>query len=53
MKHNLADNLFLGSALGAIITLSNINQIVSILAGLAASGSGLMAIRYYYLKSKK
>jgi hypothetical protein len=40
------------SILGAVVTISNIQPIVSLLAGLVAIVSGIFAIRYYYWKTK-
>jgi hypothetical protein len=40
------------SILGAVVTISNIQPIVSLLAGLVAIVSGVFAIRYYYWKTK-
>jgi len=41
------------SAFGAYISLVSIESYVSITAGLVAIVSGIFAIRYYYIKSKK
>jgi hypothetical protein len=45
--------LLLISWLSAYISIGSIQQIVSLGSGLVAIGSGIMAIRYYYIKSKK
>ena len=41
------------SVLSAIISVSTIQPIVTLLAGLIAIISGVMAIRYYYNATKK
>ena len=40
------------SILGAVVTISSIQPIVSLFAGLVAIVSGIFAIRYYYWKTK-
>jgi len=40
------------TTLGAIISIVSIQSVVSICAGVVAIVSGIMAIRYYYIKSK-
>ena len=40
------------SVIGAVITMSSIQPIVSLFAGLVAIISGIIAIRYYYWKTK-
>ena len=40
------------SILGAVVTISSIQPIVSLCAGLVAIVSGIFAIRYYYWKTK-
>ena len=40
------------SVIGAVITMSSIQPIVSLFAGLVAIISGIFAIRYYYWKTK-
>lgn len=53
MSINNGGNIYLSSSVvGAVISFSSIQQFVSIIAGITAIGSGLMAIRYYYIKSK-
>lgn len=41
------------SILGAVTTISSIQPLVSLCAGLIAIISGLFAIRYYYWETKK
>ena len=41
------------SVLSAIVSVSTIQPIVTLLAGLIAIVSGIMAIRYYYNATKK
>lgn len=58
MKHNLndtaADGLAATSLLSWLAHLStSLQPIISAFAGIVAIISGLFAIRYYYLKSKK
>jgi len=43
-----ADISTLTSILGAVISISNIQPIVTLMASLVAIVSGLFAIRYYY-----
>ena len=40
------------SILGAVVTISSIQPIISLFAGLVAIVSGIFAIRYYYWKTK-
>jgi hypothetical protein len=40
------------SILSAVVTISSIQPIVSLFAGLVAIVSGVFAIRYYYWKTK-
>jgi len=40
------------SVLSAVITISSVQPIVSLCAGLVAIISGIFAIRYYYWKTK-
>jgi hypothetical protein len=51
-NHNQADISATVSILGAVVTVSNIQPIVSLFAGLVAIVSGIFAIRYYYWKTK-
>lgn len=51
-NHNLADASASVSILSAVITISTIQPIVSLGAGLVAIVSGIFAIRYYYWKTK-
>jgi hypothetical protein len=51
-QHNLADTSASVSILSAVITISTIQPLVSLTAGLVAIVSGLFAIRYYYYKTK-
>jgi hypothetical protein len=41
------------SVLSAIISISTIQPVVTLIAGLIAIVSGIMAIRYYYNATKK
>ena len=41
------------SVVSAIVTISSIQPVVSLLAGLIAIVSGCFAIRYYYIKTKQ
>lgn len=41
------------SVLSAIVSISTIQPIVTLIAGLIAIVSGIMAIRYYYNATKK
>lgn len=53
MAHNTQADVSAGiSLLSAVITISTIQPIVSLLAGLVAIISGIFAIRYYYFKTK-
>ena len=45
-------NFMLTSWMGATISIAPVQEIISLLSGLVAIGSGLFAIRYYYIKSK-
>jgi hypothetical protein len=49
---HLADASASISILSAVVTISSIQPIVSLGAGLVAIVSGLFAIRYYYWKTK-
>jgi hypothetical protein len=40
------------SVLSAVVTISSVQPIVSLCAGLVAIISGIFAIRYYYWKTK-
>lgn len=51
-QHNLADASASVSILSAVITISSIQPVVTLGAGLVAIVSGLFAIRYYYWKTK-
>ncbi len=44
--------LLLVSWLSAYISIGAVQEIVSLLSGIVAIGSGVMAIRYYFIKSK-
>lgn len=44
--------LMLLSWLSAYISLGTAQEIVSLCSGIVAIGSGISAIRYYYIKSK-
>ena len=48
-----ADLNVLVSTVGAIVSITTIQPIVTLLAGLVAIVSGIMAIRYYYNATKK
>jgi len=50
--HTQADISVSISMVSAVITMSAIQPIVSLLAGLVAIVSGIFAIRYYYWKTK-
>lgn len=54
-KHSdsTADLLTGLSASGWIISLSNYQPVVSFIGGIIAIISGLFAVRYYYIKTKK
>jgi hypothetical protein len=41
------------SIMGAVVSVSNIQPIVTLIASLVAIVSGSFAIRYYYMASKK
>ena len=51
-NHNHADISATISILGAVVTVSNVQPLVSLCAGLVAIVSGIFAIRYYYWKTK-
>jgi hypothetical protein len=51
-NHTHADISATVSILGAVVTVSSIQPIVSLCAGLVAIVSGIFAIRYYYWKTK-
>jgi hypothetical protein len=54
MAHsNQADTLTIVSGLGALVSITSIQPIVTLLASLVAIASGLFAIRYYYKAAKK
>jgi hypothetical protein len=52
MAHNQADLSATISLLSAVVTISTVQPIVSLCAGLVAIVSGIFAIRYYYWKTK-
>jgi len=45
-------NLLILSWISAGISIIQIQQVISLLSGLVTIGSGLSAIRYYYIKFK-
>jgi uncharacterized membrane protein HdeD (DUF308 family) len=51
-NHTHADISATISVIGAVVTISSIQPIVSLFAGLVAIVSGVFAIRYYYWKTK-
>ena len=51
-NHTHADISATVSILGAVVTISSIQPLVSLCAGLVAIVSGIFAIRYYYWKTK-
>jgi len=51
-QDNNGKPLMLLSWLSAYISLGTAQELVSLCSGIVAIGSGLMAIRYYFLKSK-
>ena len=51
-NHTHADISATVSILGAVVTVSSIQPLVSLCAGLVAIVSGIFAIRYYYWKTK-
>jgi hypothetical protein len=54
MEHNgQADLSATISILSAVVTVSTIQPLVSLCAGVVAIISGIFAIRYYYWKTKK
>lgn len=52
MAHHQADLSATISVLSAVVTISTVQPIVSLCAGLVAIISGIFAIRYYYWKTK-
>jgi hypothetical protein len=52
MAHHQADVSASISVLSAVVTISSVQPIVSLCAGLVAIVSGVFAIRYYYWKTK-
>ena len=52
-QHDLADASAGVSVVSAIVTISSIQPVVSLLAGLIAIVSGCFVIRYYYIKTKQ
>jgi hypothetical protein len=48
-----ADFNVLVSTIGAIVSVTTIQPIITMIAGLVAIVSGIMAIRYYYNATKK
>lgn len=50
---NQADFNVLVSTIGAIVSVTTIQPIITMIAGLVAIVSGIMAIRYYYNATKK
>ena len=52
MAHHQADVSATVSVLSAVVTISSVQPIVSLCAGLVAIVSGIFAIRYYYWKTK-
>jgi len=54
MPHsNQADTLTIVSGLGAVVSITSIQPIVTLLASLVAIISGVFAIRYYWKATKK
>lgn len=53
MSNHQADASAIVSVFGAIISISKVQPVVTLAAGCIAIVSGLFAIRYYYLASKK
>jgi hypothetical protein len=53
MQNKTADSFLLLSGTFAYLSLNVVQQYVSIVAAIVAIISGLSAIRYYYIKSKK
>jgi len=53
MENKTADSFLLLSGTTAFISLNIVQQYVSITAAIVAIISGVFAIRYYYIKSKK
>ena len=53
MQNKTGDFFLLLSGSFAYLSLNVISQYVSIIAGIIAIFSGISAIRYYYIKSKK
>lgn len=52
-QDNNGNPLTVLSCLAAFISVGTVQQYVSIAAGLVAIGSGIFAIRYYIIQSKK
>lgn len=52
MAHHQADLSASISVLSAVVTISTVQPIVSLFAGLIAIISGIFAIRYYYWKTR-
>lgn len=52
-QNKTGDTLFIFSGVTAYVSIGSVQQYVSITAGLVAIISGLFAIRYYIIKSKK
>lgn len=48
----LAPNFMFISMMGATLSIGLVQQIVSLISGIIAIGSGVFAIRYYYIKAK-
>jgi len=51
-NHTHADISATISVIGAVVTVSSLQPLVSLCAGLVAIVSGIFAIRYYYWKTK-
>jgi hypothetical protein len=51
-QDNTGKPLMLLSWLSAYISLGTAQELVSLCSGIVAIGSGISAIRYYYIKSK-
>jgi hypothetical protein len=51
-QSNQADLSMMVSVTGAIVSITNIQPIVTLIASLVAIVSGIFAIRYYYKASK-
>jgi hypothetical protein len=52
-NNHQADQSTIVSVISAILSLSNIQPLFTLIASLVAIISGLMAIRYYYKMTKK